>query len=180
MSFIKRINKEIQLYQKDNFTFPNLIIKPSEDLYIWYFIVYDLKDTEYFGGVYLGKVILPAKYPFKAPDFQFLTPSGRFEINKKLCTSFTGYHQELYSPSWNIASMCAGLISFMTDSTDLIESQGIGKVSSTSEYKCAIAKQSIDYIKENKCIMEIFNNYFIEYFEILKLHDKDSQDTKCT
>lgn len=169
MSFTKRINKEIQLYKKDNFIFPNLILRPSDDLYVWYFIVYDLKDTEYNSGLYLGKVILPQKYPFKAPDFYFISPSGRFEINKKLCTSFSGYHEELYSPSWNIASMCSGLISFMTDSTDLNESQGIGKISSTSEYKQLIAKNSIDYIKKNEHVFEIFNNYFIEYFDILKL-----------
>jgi ubiquitin-protein ligase len=169
-SFNKRLSKEIQLYQKDDFKFPNLILKPSDNLEIWYFIVYDLKDTEYENGVYLGKVILPPKYPFKAPDFQFLTPSGRFEINKKLCTSFTGYHQELYSPSWNIASMCAGLISFMTDSTDLIESKGIGGMSTTVEFKQQAATESRNYIKNNKFILDIFEGHFKEYYDLLKLN----------
>lgn len=168
-SFNKRLSKEVQLYKKDDFKFPNLILKPSDNLEIWYFIVYDLKDTEYENGVYLGKVILPPKYPFKAPDFQFLTPSGRFEINKKLCTSFTGYHQELYSPSWNIASMCAGLISFMTDSADLIESKGIGGISTNPEYKKEIANESRNYIKNNKLISNIFENYFKEYYSILNI-----------
>lgn len=166
---MKRVNKEIQLYQKDNFIYPNLIIKPSDNLHIWYFIVYDLKDTEYSGGVYLGKIKLPEQYPFKAPDFSFLTPSGRFEINKNVCTSFTGYHQELYSPSWNIASMCSGLISFMTDSTETIESQGIGKISSTPEYKKDIANKSIQYIKENEIVFDIFNNLFSEYLTLLQI-----------
>ena len=170
-SFNKRLAKEIQLYQKDNFQFPNLILKPSEsDLSVWYFVVHDLKDTEYENGIYLGKVILPPKYPFKAPDFQFLTPSGRFEINKKLCTSFTGYHPELYSPSWNIASMCAGLISFMTDSTDLIESKGIGGMDTTTEVKTQIAQDSKNYIKNNKAIFDIFEKYFSEYFDVLNLN----------
>lgn len=171
-SFNKRLSKEIQLYQKDNFQFPNLILKPSEaDLGIWYFVVHDLKDTEYEDGIYLGKVILPPKYPFKAPDFQFLTPSGRFEINKKLCTSFTGYHPELYSPSWNIASMCAGLISFMTDSTDLLESKGIGGIDSSPEKKKQIAQESKDYIKNNINILDIFETYFKEYYEVLHLSE---------
>lgn len=169
MSFTKRVNKEIQLYQKDNFILPNLIIKPSDNLNLWYFVIYDLKDTDYSGGVYLGKIKLPDKYPFKAPDFSFLTPSGRFEINKNVCTSFTGYHQELYSPSWNIGSMCCGLISFMTDSTDSLESHGIGKISSTAEYKKDVAKKSIMYIKENKPILDIFNTFFSEYFTKLGL-----------
>lgn len=170
MSFFKRLTKEIQLYQKDNFILPNLILKPSDDMSIWYFIVYDLKDTEYDNGVYLGKCILPPKYPFKAPDFQFLTPSGRFEINKKLCTSFTGYHQDLYSPSWNVASMCAGLISFMTDDSTKIESKGIGGIDSTIDVKKKIARDSRDYIKDNKNIFDIFEKYFKEYYDILGLN----------
>ena len=170
MSFNKRLSKEIQLYQKDDFKFPNLILKPSDNLDLWYFIVYDLKDTEYENGIYLGKVILPPKYPFKAPDFQFLPPSGRFKINTKLCTSFTGYHQELYSPSWNIASMCAGLISFMTDSTDLIESKGIGSEITTVEFKKQTATNSINYIKSNKLILDIFEKHFKEYFDTLMIH----------
>jgi ubiquitin-conjugating enzyme E2 J1 len=167
LSFNKRLSKEIQLYQKDDFKFPNLILKPTDNLELWYFIVHDLKDTEYENGIYLGKVMLPPKYPFKAPDFQFLTPSGRFEINKKLCTSFTGYHQELYSPSWNIASMCAALTSFMTDSPDLIESKGIGGMSTTIEFKQQTASESRNYIKNNKFILDIFENYFKEYYDIL-------------
>lgn len=170
MSFLKRINKEIQLYQKDNFILPNLIIKPSDDLSIWFFIIYDLKDTDYEGGLYLGKCLLPSKYPFKAPDFEILTPNGRFEINKKLCTSFSGYHQELYNPSWNIASMCAGLISFMTDSYDLQSSKGIGGIESTSLYKKDISNKSIDYIKSNIIILDIFEKYFKEYYSILGLN----------
>jgi ubiquitin-protein ligase len=169
-SFNKRLSKEIQLYQKDNFKFPNLILKPTDDLALWYFVVYDLQDTDYVNGVYLGKVILPPKYPFKAPDFQFLTPSGRFEINKKLCTSFTGYHQELYSPSWNIASMCAGLISFMTDSTDRIESKGIGGIHTTPEIKKETASKSREYVKNNPFVWNIFETYFTEYYDILELN----------
>lgn len=169
LTFNKRLNKEIQLYQKDNFCFPNLILQPDEsDFSIWYFIIHDLKDTDYQflsndgskkTGIYLGKVILPPKYPFKAPDFIFLTNTGRFVIDKKICTSFTGFHNDLYSPSWNIASMCAGLISFMTDK-ETIESRGIGGISSTIEEKQQIARESLDIIKNNS----IFNKYFKDYF----------------
>lgn len=169
MSFVKRINKEIQLYKKDNFMFPNLILRPSDEMSIWYFVIYDLKDTDFSGGVYLGKVTLPQQYPFKAPMFQFLTPSGRFETNKNLCTSFTGYHQNLYSPVWNIAGMCAGLTSFMTDSADLIESKGIGGMSTTSAFKKDIANKSREYITKHKDVLSIFNTYFSEYFNVLKL-----------
>lgn len=168
--FNKRLSKEIQLYKSTNFIFPNLILQPTDDLSLWYFVVYNLKDTEYENGIYLGKVRLPPKYPFKAPDFQFLTPSGRFEINTRLCTSFTGYHQELYSPSWNIASMCAGLISFMTDSTDNPESKGVGGIYTTKEIRQEFASNSTNYIKNNKTIFDIFETYFKQYYDLIGLN----------
>ena len=167
--FYKRLRKEIQLYQKDNFMLPNLILKPTDNLGIWYAVIYDLKDTEYAGGVYLMKIMVPEKYPLSPPDIMMLTPSGRFDINKKLCTSFTGYHKDLYSPSWNISAMCCGLISFLTDNFDRAESKGIGGIDSTQEYKKQIAKESLNYIKNHKDILEIFEKYFKEYYDILGL-----------
>jgi ubiquitin-protein ligase len=168
-SFTKRINKEIQLYQKDNFTFSNLILQPSSDLSIWYFVIYNLKDTEYDNGIYLGKVMLPPKYPFKAPDFMFLSESGRFKTNIKICTSFTGFHNDLYSPSWNIVSMCSGLVSFMTDDSTKSESQGIGHLNESSDIRKNIANDSIKNIKQNKIAFSILNEYFKDYFNELKL-----------
>lgn len=163
MSFIKRITKEIQLYEKSNFVFDNLILQYKEDdLYTWYFVIYNLKDTDYENGVYLGTVSLPNNYPFKAPDFKFLTHTGRFEINKKLCTTFTGFHNDQWCPSWNICSMCAGLTSFMTD-TFTAESKGIGGIQTTKEEKQKIANNSHEIIKEN----EIFKKYFKNYEKII-------------
>ena len=167
-SFTKRINKEIILYQKDNFMFDNLILQSTTDLSIWYFVIHDLKNTEFEGGVYLGKVTLPPKYPFKAPHFEFITESGRFQTNIKICTSFTGFHNDLYSPSWNIASMCAGLVSFMTDDSEASESQGIGHMKCTKQEKQKIAKNSIEKIKSDKNIYFIFQEYFSNYFDNLK------------
>jgi len=168
--FFKRLRKEIQLYQKDNFSFSNLILKPTENLGIWYAVIHDLKDTEYEKGVYLMKIFVPDKYPLSPCDFQFLTPSGRFDINRKLCTSFSGYHKDLYSASWNLVSMCCGFISFMNDDASKPESKGIGSIVSTIEYKKQIAKESRNYIKNNKVVFDIFETYFKEYYEILELN----------
>lgn len=157
-SFIKRVNKEITMYAKEGFSFPNLLLQPTDTLDIWYFLIHDLKDTDYENGMYLGKIMLPPKYPFKAPDFMFLTETGRFEINKKICTTFTGFHNDQYSPSWNIASMCCGLISFMTDPPDTGDSDGIGKKNTTPEEKKEIAKMSTSKIKQNDVFKEYFEN----------------------
>ena len=31
-----------------------------------------------------------------------LTPSGRFEVNKKICLSISSFHPETWQPSWGI------------------------------------------------------------------------------
>ena len=33
------------------------------------------------GGMYHGRILLPAEYPFKPPNFIFLTKTGRYDIN---------------------------------------------------------------------------------------------------
>ena len=64
--------------------------------------------SEYAGGVYHGKVIFPAEYPFKAPNVVMCTPSGRFEPNAKICMSMTAFHPESWNPvSASLGACCA-------------------------------------------------------------------------
>jgi ubiquitin-protein ligase len=142
--FNKRISKEIQMYKNDNFTYPNLILRPTDDLTVWYFIVYDLQDTPYDTGVYYGNVYLPPEYPLKPPDFVFRTPNGRFEVDKKICTTFTGFHQDTYTSTWNIMTMMEGMISFMTDDVD---TAGIGSMRCSDEEKKKYAATSLAWNK---------------------------------
>jgi len=55
---------------------------------------------------------LPAAYPFKAPDIMLMTPNGRFELNKKVCLTITGFHEESWQPAWGIRTALVGLTSF--------------------------------------------------------------------
>ena len=149
----KRINREIALYQQDNFKFPNLILRyDEEDLLKWYFIIYDLDDTPYKNGVYFGKIKLPNEYPLKAPDFYVITPNGRFETNTKICTTFSSFHQETYTSTWNILTMMEGLISYMTENN----TSGIGTINTTVEEKIYLAKNSLKWNIENSEFNKIF------------------------
>lgn len=160
--FNKRIQNEIKLYSKENFTFPNLYLRPNtNNLYEWYFIVYDLKETPFENGFYFGKILLNKEYPIKPADFIFLTPNGRFETNKKICTSFSGFHPESHTSTWNILTMMQGIISFMTDKENI---EGLGFKESTDEEKIDLANKSLFWNKKN----EIFNNIFKD-FEKLNL-----------
>lgn len=159
----KRLMKEIKMYSEDNFRFPNLFLRPVDgDILTWYFIVYDLKDTVYENGYYFGKIKLSPQYPLKPPNFYFVTPNGRFETNKAICTTFSAFHQDTYTSTWNVLSMMEGMISFMTDSSD--EAHGIGSIKGSDEERKALAKESLRWNERN----EEFKKIFHDYKEILK------------
>lgn len=152
--FLKRISKEILMYKNDEFKFPNLILRYNEnDLLKWYFIVYDLKDTEFENGIYFGKILLPSEYPLKPPDFIFITPNGRFQTEKKICTTFSAYHQETYTSTWNILTMMEGMISFMTDKNPDI---GLGSIETTIDDKHQFAKDSLSWNLRHTEFIKIF------------------------
>jgi|LakMenEpi03Aug12_release.lakeMendotaPanAssembly.Ray.scaffolds.fasta_scaffold137100_3 ubiquitin-protein ligase len=153
---LKRLNKEISMYQKENFSFPNLILRPKEnDLLTWFFIIHDLQETPFEGGIYFGKILLDQQYPLKPPNFIFITPNGRFETDKKICTTFSAYHQETYTSTWNIMSMMEGMISFMTDKNP---DKGIGSLETTDEEKCRLAKNSLEWNKLNDIFISTFHD----------------------
>jgi len=153
---LKRLNKEISMYQKENFSFPNLILRPKEnDLLTWFFIVHDLQETPFEGGIYFGKILLDEQYPLKPPNFIFITPNGRFETDKKICTTFSAYHQETYTSTWNIMSMMEGMISFMTDKNP---DKGIGSLETTDEEKCRLAENSLEWNKSNDIFISTFHD----------------------
>lgn len=85
----------------------------GEDLFHWHFTIRGPPGTPFEGGMYHGRIILPPNYPYKPPHIIFLTPSGRFEVNKKICLSISAYHPESWQPSWTLRLMMKAIISFM-------------------------------------------------------------------
>jgi len=53
-----------------------------------------------------------------------LTPNGRFELNTKICISFTSYHEELWQPAWGIRTAIIGLQGFFPQSGEA--AMGVG------------------------------------------------------
>ena len=161
--FNKRISKEIKQYEKQEWNFPNAYIRFNENnMKEWFFIVHSL-DDEYKNGIYFAKLILHEEYPFKPGDFIFITPSGRFKTNNKICTDFTGYHPENYSSSWNVSSLIQAIISFMTEKVE-IKHQNVGSIYTTELEKKDFAKKSEKWNLNN----DLFNSIFPDYSEIKK------------
>ncbi|XP_039253743.1 ubiquitin-conjugating enzyme E2 J1-like [Styela clava] len=85
----------------------------DDNLFEWHFTFRGPSDSDFDGGMYHGRIILPPEYPMKPPSIMLLTPNGRFELHKKICLSISGYHPESWQPSWSIRTAILAIIGFM-------------------------------------------------------------------
>ncbi|XP_003391734.2 PREDICTED: ubiquitin-conjugating enzyme E2 J1-like, partial [Amphimedon queenslandica] len=84
-----------------------------DNLFEWHFTIQGPPGTDYEGGRYHGRILLPPEYPMKPPSIVILTPNGRFELNQKICLSASAYHPEMWQASWGIRTMLLALVGFM-------------------------------------------------------------------
>ena len=94
-----RLRKELLAINKDRPEFIWATHKETNIL-LWSFLVAPPDDTVYGGGYYWGRVTFPQDYPFAPPGIQFVTPSGRFRPETKICMSMSDYHPESWNPAW--------------------------------------------------------------------------------
>lgn len=116
--------------------------RPLEDnLFEWHFTVRGPPDTVYSDGIYHGRIVLPADYPMKPPNLILMTPNGRFETNKKICLSISGYHPETWLPSWSIRTALLALIGFMPTHS----AGALGSLECSQEVRRQLALKSLDW-----------------------------------
>lgn len=139
----RRLRKELLNLQKD--PPPGVIAEPQEhNILTWFFALRGPSNTPYHGGVYIGKLVFPAAYPMKAPRILMLTPSARFVVNERICMSMSDFHPELWNPTWSVATILTGVVSFMTS-----EEVTTGGITASEDERKRLAKESIDYNKKN-------------------------------
>ncbi|KAM7279722.1 hypothetical protein ACFE04_006856 [Oxalis oulophora] len=112
---VKRILQEVKEMQSnpsDDF----MSLPLEENIFEWQFAIRGPGETEFEGGIYHGRIQLPAEYPFKPPSFMLLTPNGRFETQTKICLSISNHHPEHWQPSWSVRTALTALIAFMPTS----------------------------------------------------------------
>ena len=116
---VKRIMGELKELTKGARPDDFFVAAPMEDnLFEWHFSICGPAGTPFEGGVYHGKIMLPAEYPFKPPSITLLTPNGRFEVGKKICLSVSAHHPEHWQPAWGIRTIITALIAFMPTKAD--------------------------------------------------------------
>lgn len=94
---------------------PDYHAEPLEDnIFEWHFTIRGPSaPSAYAGGIYHGRIILPPQYPLRPPNFRFLTPTGRFEVNREICLSISGHHEETWQPAWGVRTALVAIRSFM-------------------------------------------------------------------
>ncbi|KAL0947149.1 hypothetical protein HGRIS_013277 [Hohenbuehelia grisea] len=140
---VKRIMQEAKELANDPCT--DYTAAPLEDdIFEWHCTIRGPSDTEFEGGLYHFRILLPAEYPFRPPSIMMLTPNGRFELNTKICISFTNYHEELWQPAWGVRTAIIGLQGFFP-----LKGQaavGVGSIEYPASERKRLAALSRDWV----------------------------------
>ncbi|KAJ5604000.1 hypothetical protein N7537_006956 [Penicillium hordei] len=124
---------------------PYFTAAPISDtnLHDWHFtLAGPPSPSPYAQGLYHGRITFPATYPLRPPSFRFLTPSGRFEVNREICLSISGHHEETWQPAWGVRTALLGIRSEIFGS----ESQGqVGGMEGTEELRREYARLSLEW-----------------------------------
>eukprot|EP00929_Paragymnodinium_shiwhaense_P107903 TRINITY_DN74249_c0_g1_i1.p1 TRINITY_DN74249_c0_g1~~TRINITY_DN74249_c0_g1_i1.p1 ORF type:complete len:373 (-),score=100.34 TRINITY_DN74249_c0_g1_i1:112-1230(-) len=114
----------------------------NDDLFEWMFALRGPPSTDFEGGIYTGRLVLPVNYPFAPPSVTMLTPSGRWEVGKKICLSNSSYHPELWQPAWGIRTMMEA----MRGQFPVPGDGAIGSLDWPSDIRKKLALESLDFV----------------------------------
>ena len=124
---------------------PKWIVSPlPNNNFEWHFTLRGAQGTDYEGGLYHGKIILPPEFPNKAPDIFYITENGRFEPGEKICLTATSWHPEHWTPTWTIIMLLEAMWTFF-----LTEGSGIGYVAPSGNRRKELAKASRKFTCEH-------------------------------
>lgn len=137
----RRIQRELTEFMQSPPPFVPKMAVDNANIRHMYFLIEGPPDSPYFGGEYVLRAELPSNYPMAAPVLRMLTPSGRFEVNMPICTTFTHYHPESWSPTYNFTNILISFVSFMLDDTP----GSVGSIITTAAVREAFAKESKSY-----------------------------------
>ena len=105
----RRLMRELKALQKDPLTDPKITALPNDsNILEWHYVIEGVKGSQFEGGYYHGKLIFPKEYPLKPPSVLMLTPSGRFQTNRRLCLSMSDFHPESWNPMWSVSTILTG------------------------------------------------------------------------
>ena len=165
---IRRLLKETaELSASSAIPNPTFHAAPVSDsnLHEWHFtLLGPPSPSPYAGGLYHGRITLPTTYPLKPPNFRFLTPSGRFEVNREICLSISGFHEETWMPAWGVRTALTALRSFMAEKGSAGQ---VGGMEAKAEVRERLARESKNWRCEG-CGGRTNNDIMREWWEVCK------------
>ncbi|KAL6522889.1 Ubiquitin-conjugating enzyme E2 32 [Orobanche hederae] len=172
---VKRILQEVKEMQSnpsDDF----MSLPLEENIFEWQFAIRGPRDSEFEGGIYHGRIQLPAEYPFKPPSFMLLTPNGRFETQTKICLSISNHHPEHWQPSWSVRTALVALIAFMPTSPN----GALGSLEYSKEERRALAIKSREAAptfgsSERQRLIDEIHEYVLSKAQSVPQGDKPSE-----
>jgi ubiquitin-conjugating enzyme E2 J2 len=164
----RRLTKELRALQKDPISSPKILVQPNEaNILEMHYVIEGSEKTPYDGGIYWGKLIFPKTYPLKPPSVMMITPSGRFQPNRRLCLSMSDFHPETWNPMWSVCTILTGLYSFMLETAPTL-----GSIETTSSQKQKHARQSLEFNVRDSTFCKLFPEY-------LEIHRKRLEERQA-
>ncbi|GJE93273.1 ubiquitin-conjugating enzyme E2-like protein [Phanerochaete sordida] len=149
----KRLTKEYVAMQREPPPFV-WAVPDEKNILTWNYIIRGPPDSPFAGGEYHGVLLFPSEYPFKPPGIKMLTPSGRFQPDRKICFSMSDFHPGTWNPAWSVATILTGLLSFM-----LADEMTTGSVTTSDAEKRAYAARSHSWNLEQRRFRDAFPDY---------------------
>merc|ERR1712029_657408 len=159
----KDLDAQIKKTGKIGDTF--ICLPDPEDIYKWWYVIYNLDMDPYRGGFYMGYITCPDDYPAKAPKINLITPNGRFRTHDKqdgICLSISHYHPESWNPAWKVNQIVIGLQTFWQGGEytyGSVENNDYGRDIPLKERSYGFAIQSRKDVLEHPKFKEIFGAY---------------------
>ena len=113
----------------------------EQNLFEWHFTIRGPPDSPYAQGIYHGRINLPSAYPMRPPSFRFLSPSGRFEVNREICLSISNHHEDTWQPAWGVRTAVVALRGFMETNPG----GQVGALDCSDEQRSMLAARSGDW-----------------------------------
>lgn len=152
---VQRLTREYAGIQKSESSLPNIATKPSnKNIFVWYFVLYNLDNDSYRGGLYMGVITFPTEYPLKPPSVKMITPNGRFSTSENICMSMTNFHPESWNPTWRVETLLVGTLSFFLE-----DEYGSGTLPYSPKQRQFLALKSFEFNSTN----EVFKEHFPEF-----------------
>lgn len=175
---LHRLRKEYQQLMKNPILNMKIYVNP-DNILKWYFCIYNLSEKDnpwYHGGEYYGWIEMHHDYPYKPPSYYMLTPNGRFEIEKSICTTNSSFHMKNWNPLWTLDSLFRGFLSlFLEDNSN--QQLSVNHLHTSSHIKKQFALRSKEY---NQTHNTKLNSIMDEYEEIIFHPDDRNQSSQSS